>query len=187
MKRDGLLDLNEALQHPGRKIEVDLTSDLEEEPDIDLVEPLSGYLEAVSTGNMLLIHGEFETKCMCECARCGSPIEQAVKFEMDEEFQVEGTPSMYAQDDFAKVVNDETYEIFEENSLHVERLIAQGLILNLPVQPLCAYGWEGPCPNAIAAEELAKSTSPHLEASVIEMKGKKSLDKLTKLTEESGA
>ncbi len=148
MKREGLLDLNEALQHPGRKVEVDLTTELEEEPDIDLVEPLAGFLEAVSTGNTLLIHGEFETKCMCECARCGNPIEQSVKFEMDEEFMVTGTPSMYAQDDFAKVVDEETYPLFEENSLWVERLIAQGLVLNLPVQPLCSFGWEGDCPQA---------------------------------------
>lgn len=148
MKREGLLDLNEALQHPGRKVEVDLTTELEEEPDIDLIEPLAGYLEAVSTGNMLLVHGEFETTCMCECARCGLPIPQKVKYVMDEEFPVIGTPSMYAQDDYAKVLDEETYPLFEENSLWVERLIAQGLVLNLPVQPLCEHGWEGPCPNA---------------------------------------
>jgi len=50
MKRDDLLDLNDILQHPGRKLEVDISTELPEEEDIDLVKPLEGYLEAVSTG-----------------------------------------------------------------------------------------------------------------------------------------
>ena len=150
MKRDGLLDLNDALQHPGRSIAVDLSTDMPEEADLDLAAPVEGWLEAVSTGNMLLIEGEFKTKCILECARCGNPIEQEVAYEMNEEFSVEGTPSSFAADDMARVVNDEGEPLFHENSLIVENLVRQGLILNLPVQPLCEFGWDGPCPHAAA-------------------------------------
>ena len=52
MRRDDLLDLNEVLQHPGRKLEVDISSELPEETEIELAKPLEGYLEAVSTGNL---------------------------------------------------------------------------------------------------------------------------------------
>ncbi len=148
MKRDDLLDLNDALQHPGRKIAVDVSTELPDEADIDLVRPIEGYVEAVSTGNMLLVKGEFKTKCVVECARCGSPIESEMEYEMDEQFAVEGTPSTYASDDFARVVADEPFDLFEGNSLLVENLIRQGFIVNMPMQALCQFGWEGACPEA---------------------------------------
>lgn len=148
MKRDDLLDLNDALQHPGRKVGVDIVTELPDEADIDLVTPIEGFLEAVSTGNMLLVEGEFKTRCVVECARCGAPLEVPVEYTMDEQFPVEGTPSVYAADDYARVQADEDFPIFEGNSLMVENLIRQGLLLNLPSQPLCSYGWEGDCPEA---------------------------------------
>jgi len=152
MRRDDLLDMNDALQHPGRKVAVDLSTELPEEADLDLLKPVEGFLEAVSTGNLLVIEGEFKTVCMLECARCGGPLETEINFKMDEQFRVEGIPSVYAQDDFAKVVDDEPYPLFEGNSLMVENLIRQGLLLSLPVQPLCSFGWEGDCPVATSQE-----------------------------------
>lgn len=148
MKRDDLLDLNDALQHPGRRIAVDLTTDLPEESEIDLVTPIDGFLEAYSTGNLLVIEGEFKARCLLECARCGAPLEQDVTFQVEEDFPVEGVPSVYAQDDHARVVPDEPYELFDENKLMVENLLRQALIVSLPVAPLCTYGWDGPCPEA---------------------------------------
>lgn len=146
--RDDLLDLNDALQHPGRKLAVDISTEMESESDLDLVKPVEGFLEAVSTGNLLLIEGEFSTRCVVECARCGAPLEKDVQFEMQEQFPVEGVPSSYASDDYARVVPDEPFPLFESNSLLVENLIRQGLLLNMPVQPLCDHGWDGPCPYA---------------------------------------
>lgn len=162
MKRDGLLDLNDALQHPGRKIAVDISTDLPESDDVDLADSVEGFLEAYSTGNSLVIEGEFKTRCNMDCARCGGPLEQEVNFQVTEDFAVEGVPSMYSQDDFARVVDEEGEPLFHENSLIVESLIRQNLILNLPVQPLCTYGWEGDCPEAKVRQEnsLGRQSSP---------------------------
>lgn len=148
MKRDDFLNLDEALQHPGRVVAVDLSTELPEESDLDLVEPVEGFLECISTGNALLITGEFKTKCVVECARCSHPLEVPLQFEMDESFFVEGTPSSMAKDDYARVVDEEDYPIFEGNNLMVEKLIRQGLLVNMPMQQLCEYGWEGDCPHA---------------------------------------
>lgn len=169
MKRDDLLDLNEALQHPGKTIAVDLSTELPQEGELDLVKPLEGFLEAVSTGNVLLVTGEFSTCAMCECARCGAAIEQQIQFTMEEEFAVEGVPSIYASDDYARVVNDEGEPLFHENSLMVESLLRQGLLLNLPVQPLCSYGWEGPCP--VADQQHLPDVSAHPETKHLELGG----------------
>lgn len=150
MRRDDLLDLNDALQHPGRKIAVDISTELTSEEDLDLVSPLEGFIEAVSTGNLLLVEGQFKTKVVLECARCGSAIEQDVNFDIQEQFNVEGVPSSYGSQDFAKVVTDEPFPLFEGNNLMVEALLRQDLLIALPVQPLCEFGWDGDCPVASA-------------------------------------
>jgi uncharacterized protein len=151
MRRDDLLDLNEVLQHPGKKLEVDLSTDLPDDPDIELIKPLEGYLEAVSSGNVLFLTGKFEAGAIVECARCGGPLEVDVSFELEEQFPVEGVPSSYAAQDYARVApEDEPYELFEGNNLLTEVLLRQDLLLAMPVQPLCQYGWDGPCPVAAA-------------------------------------
>lgn len=157
MRREDLLDLNDVLQHPGRKVSVDVATELPEEADLDLVKPLSGYLEAVSTGNILLLEGSFSAEVVVECARCGAPIEVPVQFELEEQFPVEGTPSSFSSQDYARVAPDEPYDMFDGNSLMVEALLRQTLLVNMPMQPLCGYGWEGPCPIAM---ERAKGSGP---------------------------
>src|SRR5690348_17232346 len=86
MKREHLLDLNEILQFPGKKLSIDVTTDFAKDPEIELMEPMEGFLEAVSTGNILLLKGEFKAKVIADCARCGGKIEVPVEFEVDEQF-----------------------------------------------------------------------------------------------------
>jgi len=166
MRREDLLDLNDVLQHPGRKVAVDVSTELPEEADLDLLSPLEGYLEAVSTGNILLISGEFKTRAVVECARCTAPLEKDIEFAIDEQFGVEGVPSSLSPHEFAKVVSDEPYAIFDGNSLIVEALLRQALLLDMPVQPLCEFGWDGPCPVAvqrgIEAGRRSESAKPGL-------------------------
>lgn len=159
--REDLLDLNDVLQHPGRHLAVDISTELSEEEDLDLVKPLEGYLEAVSTGNLLLIKGNFTTRAVFECARCTTPIEVDVEFDIDEQFPVVGVASSLSHQDFAKVdPSDEPYPLFEDNSLMVEALLRQNLLLNFPVQPMCEGGWEGECPNNTAKARPTAASGP---------------------------
>ena len=148
MKRQGLLDLNEAIQHPGTKLRFELTTNLPDEEDIDLIEPVTGTLDAVSTGNILLLKGAYQATCAIECARCGEPLNQKVVFYMNDEFVVEGVPAVYGTGEFAQVVEEDEYPLFHKNALIKDAYLRQGLIVNLPVQPLCEFGWDGPCPKA---------------------------------------
>lgn len=148
MRPEGLIDLNEAVQHPGTTLTYELDSELVSEEDLDLVEPVTGTLEAHSTGNVLLLSGKFKSKCVMECARCGEPLEKSVTFKMSDEFQVEGTPAGYGSGDHAKVVDEVDLPLFENNSLMCDPYLRQGLLVNMPPQPLCEHGWDGDCPNA---------------------------------------
>lgn len=140
MRRGDLLDLNDVLQHPGRKIEVEIATDLDEEGDLDLLTSLEGTLEAVSTGNLLLLTGSFHTKAVIECSRCSAPIETDIEFDIDEQFPVVGVPSSLSHQDMAKVVADEPYPMFDGNNLMVEALLRQDLLLAMPLQLLCPDG-----------------------------------------------
>jgi hypothetical protein len=42
MNREALIDLNDILQHPGRKLDIDLGVSLPVEPGLELVEPITG-------------------------------------------------------------------------------------------------------------------------------------------------
>lgn len=161
MKREDLLDFNEAVQHPGRRLTFDVETELKQEEDLDLLEPVSGEIEGVSTGNLLLIKAQFQTTCVVECARCGAPLNVPLKYEMDDQFTVEGVPSGYASDGYAKVVTDEPYPLFHHNALMRDTYVRQGLLVNVPVQPLCSFGWDGPCPNAAPREEAEAAEAGH--------------------------
>jgi uncharacterized metal-binding protein YceD (DUF177 family) len=163
--REDLLDLNDILQHPGRVLAVDVTTEFPEEEDLDLVKPLEGFLEAVSTGNVLLVTGEFKARAVFECARCGGPIELDVEFQIDEQFPVIGTPSSLSHQDFAKVdPTDEPYPLFEGNNLMVEALLRQTFLVNFPSQALCDYGWDGDCPIAKQrGESMVRSVTSRSE------------------------
>jgi uncharacterized protein len=150
MKRQGLLDLNEAIQHPGTKLRFEVSTALVDEENLDLAEPVQGTLDAVSTGNILLLKAEFVAKCVLECARCGEPLNQTVEFKMADEFDVDGTPSGYGTGEYAQVVEEEDYPLFNKNALMRDVYVRQGLLVNMPVQPLCEFGWDGPCPRAKA-------------------------------------
>jgi len=148
MRREGLLDLNEAVQHPGKKLTFRILTRLDQEADIDLLDPVSGELQAVSTGNLLLLDSTFSTRAVLECARCGAPIECDVQFAMSDQFQVEGVPASYSRDGYARVVTDEPEPMFNENALIVDNYVRQGLLINLPAQPLCSGSWDTPCPGS---------------------------------------
>lgn len=144
--------MNEAVQHPGKKLQFEIATSLPDEEDLDLLEPVTGVMDVVSTGNILLLKGLYKATCVMECSRCGEPINQTVEFKMNDEFQVEGVPAGYGTGEYAQVVEEEDYPLFHKNALMKDTYVRQGLIVNLPVQPLCAYGWDGPCPKAKARE-----------------------------------
>ncbi|MER3496340.1 MAG: hypothetical protein C4320_05785 [Armatimonadota bacterium] len=169
VRRDDLLDLNDALQHPGRRLSVDISTELAQEEDVDLMRPVEGYIEAVSTGNILVLSGEFETVAVVECARCSGPLETPVKFPIDEQFPIVGAPAGVKGQEIARVVPDEEpFPIFEGNALLVEALLRQSLLLNMQVQPLCAWGWEGDCPQAREQGVIAQEAAARAEAAAFE-------------------
>jgi len=138
MHREKLLDLNEAIQFPGKVLSFELSTELEEEEDIDLLSSLHGTLSAVSNINMLTITGHFETSVVMECARCLQPVVVDLEFDINEEFPISGIPASMAKNSYAQIKTEAEFApLFEGNSLIYEELLRQSLWLNLPSRQLC--------------------------------------------------
>ncbi len=152
MNKALLLDFNDAIQHPGRTERFEISTSLENEADLDLLAPITGHLEGVSTGNSLLLTGEGSARVMLECARCLKPVEVTLQFEIDETFEVKGTPAGYQSGGFAEVCDEEARDLFEGNCLIYEELIRQALWLTMPAKVLCADKCEG-LPEGQPADE----------------------------------
>lgn len=137
MRKARLFDLNDALQHPGRRVALQVSTNLEEETDLDLVEPVVGELSAVSTGQILVIEGVLHTTVVLECARCTEPVEVPLEFQIHEEFPVEGVAAGYGSGGTAYVQPGEDAVMFKGNSLKYEELIRQDLWGWMPYTALC--------------------------------------------------
>jgi len=158
MRRSGFLDLNEVVQHPGRRITVPVSTSLESEEDLDLTRAVTGELSAVSTGNVLVLKLDCTTTAVVECSRCGASTELDLEIRMHEEFTIEGIPSAYAADSYAQVECEEP-GLFQGNAIHLEEIVRQGVWLSIPVQPVCGEG----CTEGTAASEEPSSGHPGLQ------------------------
>lgn len=138
MKRPKLVDLNDAVQHPGRVVGFEVETGLEEEEDVDLLRPITGHLEAVSTGNLLFVKGKLNAELVLECSRCLKPVEVRISFMVHEEFDVEGVPAGFGNRQHAEVTESgEAYPLFEGNQLRWEDLVRQTLWLSMPAKTVC--------------------------------------------------
>lgn len=138
MKRPKLVDLNDAVQHPGRIVEFAVETGLEEEEDVDLLRPITGRLEAVSTGNVLFVKGKLDAELVLECSRCLKPVEVRISVLVHEEFDVEGVPAGFGNRQHAEVTEEgEAYPLFDGNQLRWEDLVRQSLWLSMPARTIC--------------------------------------------------
>ncbi|MEO7453480.1 MAG: DUF177 domain-containing protein [Fimbriimonadales bacterium] len=159
MKRPKQVDLNDAVQHPGRVVPFEVETSLEEEEDIDLLRPITGKLEAASTGNMLFIDGSLKVEMVLECSRCLKPIEVRMDLQVHEEFTVEGVPAGFGNREYAEVKEEgEAYPLFDGNSLKWEDLVRQSLWLSMPTRAVCSDD----CPGMGDYEPLSGPERPEL-------------------------
>ncbi len=141
------LDLNDVVQHPGRRVEYPIELWLEREEAPPQSEPIRGTLIAESGGRILRISGTFKTVLWLECGRCLEYYQLPVEFEIHEEFPLVGIPSGLSPQGYASVEDRDSFPVFEGNILNVDELLRQYVILQLPLAPICRPDCKGLCPS----------------------------------------
>jgi uncharacterized protein len=140
-----MLDLNDVVQHPGRRVEFPLQIWLDREEVPPQAEPIDGTLCVESGGRLIHLEGDFHVDVWLECARCMARFREPVEFHVEEDYSIVGTPSGVSSRSYAEVDDQEPYPLFEGNKLLIEELLRQYLLLQLPMQPLCRTDCKGLC------------------------------------------
>ena len=90
---------------------------------------IDGRLESVHEG--ILVSANVSSEAKTECSRCLDPL----KLEVDVEFQELFAYSLTDEDDL--VISDETIDL--------EQVVRDAVVLSLPFQPICSNDCEGLC------------------------------------------
>ncbi|MEN9707069.1 MAG: hypothetical protein RIS31_635 [Actinomycetota bacterium] len=90
---------------------------------------ITGRLESVHEG--ILVTANVQAEANSECSRCLDPL----KLEVDVEFQELFAYSLTDEDDL--VISDETIDL--------EQVVRDAVVLSLPFQPICSNDCEGLC------------------------------------------
>ena len=90
---------------------------------------ITGRLESVHEG--ILVTANVQSDAVSECSRCLDPL----KLDVDVEFQELFAYSLTDEDDL--VISDETIDL--------EQVVRDAVVLSLPFQPICSSDCEGLC------------------------------------------
>jgi len=86
----------------------------------------------VSTGNVLLITGEFSARAVLDCARCSSPLERMSRSTSMSSFRWSEPPAVTIRKTMPKSPPKSPYELFEGNNLIVEALLSKRFSFRSP-------------------------------------------------------
>jgi uncharacterized protein len=138
-----VLSVADLVDRPGHSRKVDLRLDVPEDLGRAVARvrgPLRfvGVLESVVDG--VLVRGVLEASVELDCARCLTPVREAVRVDVAELFALEG-----AQPDQGEPLDD-GYEV-SDGLLDLETLLRDALMPAVPYQPLCRPDCQGLCPH----------------------------------------
>lgn len=140
--RDPLvLDTRDVARRPGQMRRISRTAPAPEGMGLDVVGVPAGTdlelqlrLESVVEG--LLVSGTVRAHAVGECVRCLDPVELDVELPVQE---------LYAYPD-ASSAEDEDVQRLEEDLLDLTGVVRDGVVLALPLQPVCRDDCPGLCP-----------------------------------------
>ena len=131
-----LIAVHDLIKKPGTMREKQL--------DVVIDEPMANFAIGIPAGSTIEIDARFESvhegilvtgdafaTASGECSRCLDPIDSAVEVEFQELFAYSGT----SEDDF----------VVENESIDLDQVIRDAVVLSLPFQPVCSAGCKGLC------------------------------------------
>jgi DUF177 domain-containing protein len=104
-----------------------------------------GTVSLLRTPQGVLVQAQMEVSIPEECGRCLEPFSQQVVAEIEEVFQPitdvnTGAPLALPRD-------EDVFTIDERHMLDLTEALRQGILVALPIQPLCRPDCAGLCPN----------------------------------------
>lgn len=133
------IDLTELLR------EIGAGTDIEEEEKVSfsedglvLTRPVKVRAHLTNTGSSVLVNMVLETEAEFECSRCLGRFRCPFTCRIDEEYSIlPPVPAAGKKKELELKEKDFVYPIGKDNTLDLDEIIRQNLILALPIKPLC--------------------------------------------------
>lgn len=154
--------------------------------DLRLKQPLAGHARLMRTSNGILVRVEYQTTVTLECARCLDETTVPIQHWVEEEF----LPTYDIRTGLAIATEDDDPEqprITAAHEIHLNELLRQDVITNLPWRPLCAPDCPGLCPTCGARLEPGHAAHPEPEAAEAEPEIRQPFAQLAVLLQEPDA
>ena len=135
---DFKIQVHDLMHKPGQMRELDTHVELPEALGAGLaVVPKGGkvelFLRLESVHEGIYVSGGLKTRATADCSRCLEPMSVPIQVDIQELFAY----SLEVEDDF--VIQDQTIDL--------EQVIVDSVVLNLPFTPICSADCLGLCPD----------------------------------------
>lgn len=152
---------------PDEGLELELTETITSEV-VKIVSPVRAHLKIQKTGPEVLVTGRVSGDLELECSRCLA----AFPLHVDAGVTVVYDPAdAVARDENHELRSDELDTgFYKQDTLDTDELLAEQLILNVPMKPLCSSQCKGICPacgadlNAAGCGCDPKEPDPRMKA-----------------------
>jgi uncharacterized protein len=145
------LDLSEISQRPGMRVVVDVDQPCVDGADFGCAEPVRGQLTFANSGDLLLIDGKVRTTVELPCDRCLEPARLPSEVAVEERFPLVEVlhPRLPTEEEpeFDNTLATVIHLDAGKPILNLDEQIRQQLVMNLPIQILCAPDCRGLCPH----------------------------------------
>ena len=149
------------LLSPGATREFDF-SEVFRDPDneLHLRGPISGHARLTRTPDGILVHSRHAASVSIECARCLEEVDAEIASELDEEF----FPSTDIRTGVPlDVANEEDRSFIDEHhEIHLDEILRQDILTNLPLRPLCSAACPGLCTTCGQRLDSTHLGHPHI-------------------------
>ena len=138
------IDLKELLREVGNQAEIAEEIKLALPQDgLQLTKPVKIDVQLINTGELVILTGTAETEAELECSRCLKKFKTQITANIDEEYCRPGALPPKTGKVIELKEEDFVYPIEKDNTIDLDEIIRQNLILALPIKILCSKNCKG--------------------------------------------
>ncbi|NPV92155.1 MAG: DUF177 domain-containing protein [Firmicutes bacterium] len=113
--------------------------------DVGFVEPLTVEVEAVNTGNVILVDLAASSTVRLECSCCLAPIEYPLHLKLNLAFVHQDDLAELGIENDLEADDEEYYQVYKDQPFDIGELVAEHLLVSLPMKPVCREDCKGLC------------------------------------------
>lgn len=140
-----LIDVSEIRKSPGRSFHFDFSEVIElievGNDRIKFEKPVSISLDVKNTGRVLNFAGSIQGDTVLICSRCLENYPYHLNAGFEEKFVHASDVSAAAEEG----QNTEEMHVFDGNSIKLDDIIGESIILNIPMKQVCSENCQGLC------------------------------------------